>query len=218
MICAIRGRLHRDTERVLASFNNPPGAGNDISSLAHPIGQDGGGGIMTRRASDFATWVSACATEIEIGNWSAVTRPSGEGPPVEHLPRRHIEMPDVPISQGDPAIDVERCKERPVHNDVTEIRCVMGESVDEMLADLLPPCIPCSLAKIDRRVENPDRHHMVAPWSHCRVIDRGDLDLHHRGSRGPTVPRIIPTAFEVFDRGTDLDMGEAMRIEVSIKV
>ena len=98
---------------------------------------------MTGRAGHFATRVSACTAEVKISDGSTVMRPSGEGPLVEHLARYHIEMTDIPVREGDPAVDIERRKQRPVHDDVAEIGCIKGEGVNEMLPDLLPPVIPC---------------------------------------------------------------------------
>ena len=66
---------------------------------------------MTGRAGNFAAGVSACTAEIEVGDGSAVVRPSHEGPSFKHLVRRHIEMPDISVGKSHPPSDVERSKE-----------------------------------------------------------------------------------------------------------
>ena len=130
--------------------------------------------------SYLAAGVCACAAEVEIGYGCAVMRPTGERTLGEELARNDIEVTDVSVGETDPPFQVNGCKQRPVNDNIAEIRRVGGERIDKIFTDLLPTLIPCSLPQMDRGVEHPDRHDMVPRRCHRWVVDGRNLYLHHR--------------------------------------
>ena len=78
----------------------------------------------------FAAGVCACTAEVEIGDRCPVMRPTAERTLGEELARNDIEVPDVAVRETNPSFQVERCKQRPIHDNIPQIRCVGRERID----------------------------------------------------------------------------------------
>ena len=85
---------------------------------------------MSRCTSYFTAGVCACTAEVEIGNRCPVVRPTAEWTLSEELARNNIEVADVSVGEADPSFKVDGCKQRPVYDNIPEIRCIDGERID----------------------------------------------------------------------------------------
>ena len=85
---------------------------------------------MPRCSGYFAAGVRTCTAEVEIGDRRLVMCPTGEWALGEELARNDIEVTDVAIGEADPPFKVNGCEQRPIHDNITEIRRVGGERIN----------------------------------------------------------------------------------------
>ena len=93
-------------------------------------------------SSYLAAGVCACTAEVEIADRCTVVRPTGERTLCEVLAGNDVKVTDVSIGETDPPFQVNGCKQRPVNNNIAEIRRVGGEGIDQTLHRPLPDVHP----------------------------------------------------------------------------
>ena len=133
-------------------------------------------GVMPWRPGDLPARVRARAAQIEPGHRRPVLRPAGKRPAGKHLPGHHIQVANVPIRQPNPLFEVRGRQQLPVQEGAAKVGCIAGEGVDELLTDGVSLLLPGPRTQTWRRIEHPDRHHMLAGTAQGGVVDRGNLE------------------------------------------
>jgi hypothetical protein len=72
----------------------------------------------SRRPHDSATRMHGRSAHVEVSNWGAVSRPSGDGPQKEKLFERELALENISLGQAGLSFDVERRNDLFADNDV----------------------------------------------------------------------------------------------------
>ena len=86
------------------------------------------------------------SAHVEVADRRAVLRPARGGAEEEQLLERQLALEDVAFGQPELALEVERRQDLAVQDDVLDVRRVLGDGVDdgvaERLALVVPRCLP----------------------------------------------------------------------------
>src|ERR1043166_817314 len=108
--------------------------------------------VAARSAHDAAAGVGGRAAHVEVSNRRAVLRPAGRGAEEEELFEREFALEDVALGETELAFEVERRQHLPVQDDVTYVRRMLGDGVNDGVAELLAPLVPVAFFQMIRRV------------------------------------------------------------------
>ncbi len=111
-----------------------------------------------------------------------VARPAGRRTQEEQLLERQLALEDVPFRQPELALDVERRQHLPVQDDVADVRRVLGDRVDDGVAERLALLVPRGRLQFVRRVLHEAREDVLARRRHRRIGERRN---HHVDVRPP---------------------------------
>ena len=107
-----------------------------------PVAQDLLGGVLAVRAHDAAAGMRRRAAHIEVANRRRVLRPSRGRPQKEQLLERQLALEDVAFRQAPLALEIERRQHLAVQNDVPNVGRVLGDRVDDGVAERFALGVP----------------------------------------------------------------------------
>ena len=102
-------------------------------------------GVPPGRAHDAAAGMRRRSAHVEVAHRRLVLRPARRRPQEEQLLERQLALEDVAFGQAEVALDVERRQHLPVQDDVLDVRRVLGDRVDDGVAERLAlrrPSVP----------------------------------------------------------------------------
>src|SRR5262245_30365586 len=102
------------------------------------------------------------AAHVKMTYGRPVLGPTGRRTQEEKLLESQLALKDVAFGEAETPLDIERCEDLPVQNDVAQIRRVLGERVDHRVPELFPFLVPGSFFEMIGRVLDKARHHMLA--------------------------------------------------------
>src|SRR5579875_3982003 len=179
--------------------------------LRAEIGQHRQRAVSARRAEDAAARPGARPAEIEPLHRRLVARPAGYRSEGEHLIRRNLAMEDVAAGDADVLFDVRRSENLHVLDGVPDVRRVLGEGVDDVLADLVATAGPITFGQIVGSVLHEEGHR-VFPLRSQPIFGRAlNVAVHEWSSRWLPKLSIVGRPFQVVDRGIDDDAAGVLR-------
>src|SRR5262245_6471714 len=118
--------------------------------------------IPARRAHDSSSGMRRGAAHVELSDRRAVLCPAGRGAQEEQLFERQLPLKDVALGQAPLALEIERRDDLAMKNDVADVRCVLGERVDDRIPELLLMVVPRALFQMVGSVLHEARHDVLA--------------------------------------------------------
>ena len=151
------------------------------------------------------------AAKEKILDRRSVLRPSRHWTKEEQLVQCELSLKNVPLAQPPLAFQIERSDHLSVPNQRLEVRRVLGDGVDDGVAESLALRIPGARAEVIRRVLHEARHHVLAGGGHRWVRQARDDDVDVRPRRESPVLRVVVGALHVVQAGRDRDRAPKWR-------
>src|SRR2546422_172004 len=145
-----------------------------------PVFQDFSRRVHPGRAHHAAPRVSAGAAEVQPLQRHAVLGPSGRRTEEEQLVRGELSVEDVPPRQADHLLEVPRAQHLPVEDDLSEVRDILLEGVEDRVPECLAPFLPRALPQRVRGILDETRHEVFPRWRQGRVERRRDAHVDVR--------------------------------------
>ena len=168
---------------------------------------------MSGSTGDFAAWVRAGTTQVELGYWGAIGHPARE-----RLARHHVEVADVAVGHADGGFDILRRSERPGNQGLPEVGGVVAQRGDNRLGDPLTGLVPRLAHRVPRVVQRPARHDVLPRRRQGRVPQRRNLHADERMRSRPALFAGIPACLEVCDRWADAYVCRQLRVVTGAQV
>ena len=148
---------------------------------------------------------------VVAGQRRAVAGVAGDGPQEEELRGAQLALEDVALRQARGALDVERRHDLTVQDDLLQVGHVLGQGVDDHVAQLLAALVPGAPGELVGRVLDEARQHVLARRRHVGIDRRGHDDVEVGPPREVAVLGVVVGALEVVDRGADRDRAPQVR-------
>src|SRR5262249_29050138 len=139
-----------------------------------------------------------------------VLRPAGRGPQEEELLERELALEDVALGEAPLTLEVERRDDLPVQDEVLQVRGVLGERVDDGVAELLLLVVPAAL-QVVRRVLDEAREDVLARRRDGRIRQARYDDVDIGARREAPVLRLVVRLLHVRDGRRDGDRAAEVR-------
>src|SRR5262249_28160390 len=98
--------------------------------------------IAAWRAHDSAARMRGRSAHVKVANRRLVLRPAWRRTEEEKLLERQLALEDVSFRQAESALDIERRQHLTMQDDVSDVRRVFGERVDDRVAERLAAFVP----------------------------------------------------------------------------
>src|SRR5688572_867098 len=92
------------------------------------------------------------AAHIKVLDWRTILRPTRSGSQEEELLQSQLSLENVSFRQSKLTLEIERRYDLPVQNDVSNVRGVLCDCVDDGVAELFALLVPVPFLQIVRRV------------------------------------------------------------------
>src|SRR5437868_13442151 len=138
------------------------------------------------------------AAHIEVVDGGAVVSPTGYGTKKEELFERQLALEDVALCQAELALEVKRRENLTTDNNFFDIGGVLGNGVDDGIAEGFALLVPSALRQFVRGVLNEAGENVLARGSDGRIREAGNNDVYIRAARIAAVCGIVVGAFHVF--------------------
>src|SRR5713226_3966290 len=92
------------------------------------------------------------AAHVEVPDRAPILSPLRSRPEEKELFERELALKDVPLRQAELPFEVERRQDLAVTDDVLQVRGVLGDRVDDGVAEFLPLLVPRPFLQVIRRV------------------------------------------------------------------
>src|SRR6202008_2006716 len=119
------------------------------------------GCVVARSACDASTGVSACAAQVEPVYRRAILRPSRNRAHEEKLIERQVTVKNISFGQPVRTLEIERGQNLPGEDRSREVRCVLANLSNDMVAEQLAIFVPRSALQFIRHVLNERRHDVL---------------------------------------------------------
>src|ERR1700684_4387712 len=121
--------------------------------------------------------MSGRTTHIKILNGRAEARIAWCGTQEEKLLQREFTLEDVAFAQSPLAFEIKRSDDLPVKDDVFDVWCILGNRVDDSIAEGFLLLVPVQAGeKLVGRVLHEAGEHVFALWRDRGIGERWD---HH---------------------------------------
>src|ERR671925_278706 len=100
------------------------------------------------RAHDAATWMCRRAAHVEIFDWRAVIGPSRDRAQKEKLFKRKFALKNISLRQAKFALEIERRQHLLTDDDVFDVWSVLGNGVDDVVAEGFALLVPSARGKL----------------------------------------------------------------------
>ena len=133
------------------------------------------------RAHDAAAGMRGRSAHVEVLDRRAELRPSRHRPQEEELLQRELALEDVAFAQSELAFQIERRDYLAVQDDVFDIRRVLGNGVDHVVAKRFFLIVPVQAGpQLVRRVLHEARHDVLSRRRDRRIGQRGNDHVNVR--------------------------------------
>ena len=150
------------------------------------------------------------AAHVEVLDRRPVLGPSRHGPQEEELLESQLALEDVAFREPEVALEVERREDLPVLDDVLDVRRVLGDRVDDRVAEGLALLVPVALEVVGR-VLHEARHDVLAGRSEGGVRQGRDDHVDVGTPGEAAVLGVVVGALHVLDRRRDRDRATQVR-------
>src|SRR5690242_10769497 len=128
-----------------------------------PVFQDDLARQAAIRAHDAAARMRRRSAHVEIVDWRAVIRPSRDGTQEEKLFERKLALKNISLREAKFSLEIERRQHLPADDDVFNVRRVLGNGVDHVVAEGFALLVPSAGSQFVRRVLHKAGKD-VLPW------------------------------------------------------
>ena len=176
--------------------------------------------LRAGRAHDAAAGMRRRSAHPQVAHRRRVLRPPGHRAREEQLFERQLALEDIALGQPEVALEVERRQHLPVQDDVADVRRVLGDRVDDRVAERLALVVPGARRQLVRRVLHEAREDVLARRRDRRIGQRRDHHVHVRPPRELAVLRLVVGALHVVDaraRSRSRRAGAARRPACTVK-
>ena len=163
------------------------------------VGKNLHSSISSRGAHDPAAGMSGGAAHVQVVRPEFGTAPTRAGRRKNSCSSVNSPWKILPSGQSPLALEVERRDDLTMQNDVPEIRRVLGERVDDGVAELLALLVPDALRQMIGRVLHEARHDVLTRWRDAGIGERRDDDVDVGLPRKPSVLGRVVGALHVVD-------------------
>src|ERR1700733_3776244 len=151
-------------------------------------------------AHDSAPGMSGRTTYIKILNGRAEARIAWRGTQEEKLLQREFTLENVAFAQSPLTFEIKRSDDLPVQDDVFDVRRILGNRVDDSIAEGFLLIIPVQAgAQFVGRILHEAGEHVFARWCDRWVGERRDNHINVRMAREVAVLGIVVGALHIFD-------------------
>ena len=102
------------------------------------------------------------AAHIKVVDRSAVVGPAWNGTKEKKLLEGKLALENVALREAEFALEIERRENLAASDDFFDVGSVLGDGVDDGVAESFALVVPGALGKFVRRVLNEAGHHMLA--------------------------------------------------------
>ena len=168
-------------------------------------------GDAARCAHDAAAGVCRGAAHIKVVDGSAVISPAGNGAKEKKLLEGEFALENVALREAEFALEVERREDLAAGDDFFDVGGMLGDGVDDGIAEGFALLVPGAFGKFVWRVLNEAGHHVLAGRRDARIGEAGDDDIDVGFARKIAVLRVVVGALHVLDAGGDGNCASKMR-------
>src|SRR5919108_577229 len=120
-----------------------------------------------RRSHDAAARMCGRAAQIKVLDRRSILRPARYGTQEEKLLQRKLALKNIALAQPELAFQIEWCEHLPPNDDVFDVWCMLGQSIDHRIAKFLPLLVPIETrTQLVGRVLNETGEHMFSRRRH----------------------------------------------------
>src|SRR2546428_9970945 len=110
--------------------------------------------VPSARAHDAAARMRRRPTHVEVLNRRTILSPTRSRTQKEKLFQRQFALKYISFRQSEFTFEIERRQNLSMQYDVFNVRCMFGDGVDDIVAELFALLIPGALFQVVRRVLN----------------------------------------------------------------
>src|SRR5277367_655396 len=115
---------------------------------------------------------------IKIVDRSAVVGPAGHGAKKKELLERQLALENVSLRQAKFTLEVERRENLAAGDNFFDVGSMLGDGVDDSVAEGFALIVPGALGEFVRRVLNEAGHHMLAGRCNAWICQAGDYHIN----------------------------------------
>src|SRR5216683_2990304 len=151
------------------------------------------------------------AAHIEVADRRAVVGPAGNGAEEEKLFERKFALKNVALREAEFALEIERGENLAGDDGFFDVGCVLGDGVDDGVAEGFALLVPGALRELVGRVLHEAGENVLARRRDAGIGEAGDDDIDVRLARVAAVLGVVVGALHVLDAGGNGNCAAKMR-------
>jgi len=146
---------------------------------------------------DAAAGMRGGTTHIKVVDGRAVISPAGDGTEEKELLEGELTLENIALRETELALEVERRENLATGDNFFDVGSVLGDGVDDDVAEGLALIVPRAFGEFVGRVLNEAGHHVLARRRDARIGETRDDDIDVRLARKIAVLRVVVGALHV---------------------
>src|SRR5580700_667431 len=141
------------------------------------------------------------AAHVKVVNRRAVVGPSRDRTEEKKLLEGELALENIALREAKLALEVERRENLTAGDNLFDVGGVLGDSVDDGVAESFALIVPGALGEFVGRILNETGHNVLARRSDTRIREAGDDDIDVRFARKAAILGVVIGTLHILDAG-----------------